>query len=137
MKGDPLVIVQESEIWPNKTMEHEMTVIQMLGNGTVTVKNQRPRRDHSDYSIIKIDQNTEKSPWDLRRLDVIQTPVKAHQQKSEIMIMIKNFQQFLGERESGNDGNKRMVHDRMQFCVIARSLRRLHGRQSTYSSPGC
>ena len=32
--------------------------------------------DCPNYSIIKIDQNTEKSPDDLRRLAVIQTPVK-------------------------------------------------------------
>ena len=35
--------------------------------------------DLINYSIIKIDQNTEKSPRDLRRLAVIQTPVKNHQ----------------------------------------------------------
>ena len=34
--------------------------------------------DHSDYSI-KIDQNTEKSLGDLRRLTVSQTPVRNHQ----------------------------------------------------------
>ena len=43
------------------------------------IKNQRTRGDHSDYSIIKIGQNTEKSPLDLRRLAVTQTPVKNHQ----------------------------------------------------------
>ena len=32
--------------------------------------------DYLDYSIIKIDQNTEKTPCDLRRLAVTQTPVK-------------------------------------------------------------
>ena len=32
-------------------------------------------RDHPDYSIIKIDQNT-KSPGDFGRYAVIQTPVK-------------------------------------------------------------
>ena len=30
-------------------------------------------RSHPDYSIIKISQNTERSPVDLRRLDVPQT----------------------------------------------------------------
>ena len=32
-----------------------------------------------DYSIVEVGQNTEKSPGDLRRLAVIQTPVKDHQ----------------------------------------------------------
>ena len=35
--------------------------------------------DHSDYSIVKIGQNTEKCPGDLRRLAVSQTPEKNHQ----------------------------------------------------------
>ena len=33
-----------------------------------------------DYSITKIGQNTKKSPGDLRRLAVIQTPIKRYQQ---------------------------------------------------------
>ena len=32
-----------------------------------------------NYSIVKIGQNTEKSPGDLRRLVVSQTPMKNHQ----------------------------------------------------------
>ena len=35
--------------------------------------------DCPNYSIIEIGQNTEKSPGDLRRLAVTQTPVKDHQ----------------------------------------------------------
>ena len=34
--------------------------------------------DYPNYSIIKINQNTEKSPGDLRRLAVTQTLVKDH-----------------------------------------------------------
>ena len=33
--------------------------------------NRRRSRDHPNYSIIKIGQNTEKNPGDLRRLAVI------------------------------------------------------------------
>ena len=39
----------------------------------------RKNRDHPDHSIFKISQNTGKSPGDLRRLVVTQTPVKDHQ----------------------------------------------------------
>ena len=39
------------------------------------VGNKRRSRDHPNYSVIKIGQNTEKSPGDLRRLAVTQTPV--------------------------------------------------------------
>ena len=35
-------------------------------------------RDHSNYCIIENGQNTEKSPGDLRRLAVTQTPVENH-----------------------------------------------------------
>ena len=37
-------------------------------------RNQRTSRDHPDDNITKIGQNTEKSPGDLRRLPVTQTP---------------------------------------------------------------
>ena len=35
------------------------------------LRNQRESRDHPGFSIIKIGQNTEKSPGDLRRFAVI------------------------------------------------------------------
>ena len=34
---------------------------------------------HPNYSIVEIGQNTKKSPGDLRRLTVTQTPVEKHQ----------------------------------------------------------
>ena len=39
----------------------------------------RASGDHPNYSIGENCQNTEKSPGDLRRLAVTQTPVKDHQ----------------------------------------------------------
>ena len=39
----------------------------------------RTSGDHPNYYFIEKDQNTEKSPGDLRRLAVTQTPVKNHQ----------------------------------------------------------
>ena len=55
------------------------TITKKLGKGTVRIENQRKKRDLLYYSIIKIGQNTVKSPRDLRRLAVSQTPVKDHQ----------------------------------------------------------
>ena len=52
---------------------------QSVCKGPGRVRNQRMSQDHPNYSIVKIDQNTEKSPGDLRRLAVTQTPVKNHQ----------------------------------------------------------
>ena len=43
------------------------------------VNDWRTSRDHPDNRIIKINQNTKKSPGDLRRLAVTQTPVRNHQ----------------------------------------------------------
>ena len=45
-----------------------------IGKGTGRLGNNRTSRDHQNYSIIKIGQNTEKSPGDLWRFAVIQTP---------------------------------------------------------------
>ena len=39
----------------------------------------RKSRDQSNLQHCEIDQNTEKSPGELRRLDVTHTPVKDHQ----------------------------------------------------------
>ena len=50
---------------------------QRIDKGTGRLGN-RTSGDHSYYSIIIIGQNTEKSPGDLWRLAVSQTPVKNH-----------------------------------------------------------
>ena len=42
------------------------------------IENQWENRE-SDYSIAVISQYTQKSPWDLRKLTVTQTPIKDHQ----------------------------------------------------------
>ena len=51
---------------------------QRLGKRPRRVGN-RTHKDHLNYSFVKIGQNTRKSPGDLRRLAVTQTPVKDHQ----------------------------------------------------------
>ena len=48
---------------------------QRLSKRAVEVGNKRTTGDHPNYWIIKVGQNTEKSPIDLRRLAVTQTPV--------------------------------------------------------------
>ena len=52
---------------------------QRICKGTRGIGNKRTSEDHPNYSIIKIEQNTKKSPEDLRRLAVTQTPVEDHQ----------------------------------------------------------
>ena len=64
------------------------------------LENKRTTGGHLDYSIVKISRNTEKSPGDLKRLSVTQTPVENDQQilvwktlKGAILIILsKQFQ---------------------------------------------
>ena len=56
---------------------------QRLKKETGRVGNRRTNREHLNPSIVKIGQNTEKSPGDLRRFTVTQTPVRNHQQTLE------------------------------------------------------
>ena len=41
--------------------------------------NKRMIGDHTNYSIVEVGQNTEKSPGGLRRFAVTQTPVRSYQ----------------------------------------------------------
>ena len=52
---------------------------QMIGRENVGLGNMRSSGDHTNYSIDEIGQNTKKSPGDLGRLAVTQTPVKNYQ----------------------------------------------------------
>ena len=88
-----------------KTIEHEgngdtgynwyvRNDSQSLGNSDRKARYNSSIREHRNYSILKIGQNTEKSPGDLRRLAVTQTPLKDRQQvlvwiARLIIIMIK------------------------------------------------
>ena len=49
-----------------------------IGTRTGGFGNKRSNEDDPKYSIIKIGQNTEECPGDLRRLAVTQTPVRNH-----------------------------------------------------------
>ena len=54
------------------------TVTKGLVQGLEDLK-KRTSGDHSNYSLVEIGQNTEKSPEDFKRLAVTQTPVENHQ----------------------------------------------------------
>ena len=51
---------------------------QRISTGIGKLENKKTRGDYSNYSIVKIAQNTEKSPGDLRRLSATKTPVEDH-----------------------------------------------------------
>ena len=63
-----------------------MIAVVISAFGTVTkglvqgLGNNGTGEDCSNYSIVEVDQNTEKSPGDLRRLAVTQTPEENHLQ---------------------------------------------------------
>ena len=61
---------------------------QRTGTETRRFGNKRTSVDHPNYSIVEISQNTEKSPGDLKRLAVTQTPVK----KPSVNTGVKNYQ---------------------------------------------
>ena len=52
---------------------------QRIIKGTGGLGGKRTSRGHPNYNKIENSQNTEKSPGDLRRLAVTQTPVKYYQ----------------------------------------------------------
>ena len=54
---------------------------QRIIKGAIGLGNKRTSEDHPNYYNIENGQNTEKSPGDLKRLIVTQTPVKDHQLK--------------------------------------------------------
>ena len=73
-----------------KTMKHEgdsdtncywctWNSYQKISKWTGGHGNIKTSGDHPNYGIIKNDENTEKSPGDLRRLTVTKTPLEKHQ----------------------------------------------------------
>ena len=52
---------------------------QSIGAGIGGLGNKRTVKNHPNYSIIKIGQDTEKSPEDLRGLAATQTPLRNYQ----------------------------------------------------------
>ena len=62
-------------------MEHELVRYVHLPSDWYRkwkTRKKRTSRDHPNHSIVKIGQNTKKSPGDLRKLVVTQTPMENH-----------------------------------------------------------
>ena len=80
---------EKNDKWLNfvRELKNIPNVIGALGTDTkgfitfITrgLENNWTSEDHPNYCVIEIDQNTEKSPEDLRRLATTQTLVKNHQ----------------------------------------------------------
>ena len=67
-----------------------------LGKETESVENWRTNRDHPNYSIVKIGQNTEKSPGDLKRVTDAHTRVKDYQQT----LVLKTHKEYKNNKMS-------------------------------------
>ena len=61
------------------TIRNGDTNHQRISTGIGEHGNNWTNKDHPNYSIVEIGQNTKKSPGNLRRLAVTQTPVENHQ----------------------------------------------------------
>ena len=65
------------------------TVTKRINKGTGGAGNKRTSGEHPNFYIIEFSQNIEKSPRDLRRLAVTQTPRKDHQ----LTLMLKTLKE--------------------------------------------
>ena len=82
----------------------ELLVQSPIGTRTGGLGNKRTSRDHPNYSIIEIGQNTEKSPGDLKRLAVTQTLVKKPSANADV----KNSE---GVNYNNNNNNLDLVRE--------------------------
>ena len=129
----------------------------MIGKGTGKIGNQKTSRNHPSYSFVKISQNIEKSPGDLRRIAVSQTPVKDHELA---LVGKKNLQiitittviicRLYGDRdetinhiisECSKLAQKEYMarHDwvgKVVHCEMSRKFQFDHKKQMVYAQPG-
>ena len=77
--------------------------VAVILKGTGRFGNKQTSRDHLDYSIIKIGQNTEKGPGNLRTLAVTQTSVRYHHLMQERKILKR-----VNNNNNNNNNNTRI-----------------------------
>ena len=76
---------------------------QRFGKRTGRAENGRMNRDHPNYSIVEIDQNTKKSPRNLKRLAVTQTPIEDHQLRFKRKTRYKSNDKLTQKYKSWHD----------------------------------
>ena len=64
--------------------------LERFPKGAETVGNQRTNWSHPNDSIVEIGENAVKSPEDMRRLSVAQTPMKDHQ----LTLVLKTLEKY-------------------------------------------
>ena len=83
--------------------------METIGKGTGRLGNKRKSREHQDYIIIMIGQNTEKSPGDLKIFAVTQPPVRNH----PVMLVWKTLKRV----DDHNNHNEMRIHVVSQTSV--------------------
>ena len=80
IQTDPLIPARRPDLVLTKKMRICRLVSEKRtrGEGTERLEKKRTSGDLSDYSIIKISLNTEKSPGNLMKFAVTQTPERNH-----------------------------------------------------------
>ena len=90
------------------------TVTKGLLKGLEDLEVGEPSGDHPNNSIIENGQNTEKSPGDLRRLAVTQTPVKDHQRYADgKTLMSKNNNNNKTWRKPGHGNERKTFREKL------------------------
>ena len=74
--------------------------------------NKRMSGNHPNYSIIEISQNTKKSPGDLRRLAVTQTPVRNHQ-----LVLVWKTWKGVNNNNSISNNNNNNTEKKMKWLI--------------------
>ena len=81
---------------------------QKFDKGTERFRNKRTNGDYSDYNILKIGRNRKKSPGELRRLALTQTPVEDNQ----LTLVWKTLREWIIIKSGpGKEIKKTVEHD--------------------------
>ena len=76
----------------------------VIGKWTQGFRNKKTGGEHPNYNIVDLGQNTKKSPEDLRRLTVTQSPVKDHQ----LTLMWKTLMSKYNNNNNNNNNNNKV-----------------------------
>ena len=110
---------------------------QRIATGTGELWKNRTSGDHPNYCIIELGQNTEKSPGDLRRLVVTQTPVRNYY----LMLLwksLKREQMIIITKQTDERKNKNKVAQKNKKTFRNHTLMQIsHQRIRHLGIPPC
>ena len=110
----------------NSCNRHTWNGPQRLEKEVGSDENWRTHWDHSNYCIVVISQNTEKSPGDLKKFAVTWTPVKDHQ----LMPIWKTCKE-----RNNNDNNICLSQNSLQR--LGKEVGRVGNQKTSKDHPNC